>query len=183
MLGGYINWVSSLLHRGCLFILPAADPGKKILCPRYQKLGNTVLIWSSNRKSMESIMSAWAKKKEEQRSRDISCQHHQSIMGRTSTAYLCTVTSLDCARKHDNKRCYLKVQCSHITCATSNAFLIYVIYCWFKECFWLTCTWYWDVSCIMILELEYFFLCSVKKGGKEETRLSIFGIIRVNVNL
>lgn len=27
----------------------------------------------------------------------------------------------------------------------------------------LTCTWYCEVSCIMTLELEYFFLCSAKK--------------------
>lgn len=27
----------------------------------------------------------------------------------------------------------------------------------------LTWTWYWEVSCMMTLELEYFFLCSVQE--------------------
>lgn len=37
----------------------------------------------------------------------------------------------------------------------------------------LTWTWYWEVSCIMMLELEYFFLCSVRNKKRSISCFSL----------
>lgn len=36
----------------------------------------------------------------------------------------------------------------------------------------LTWTWYWDVSCMMTLELEYFFLCSARDKHQHRTSVT-----------
>lgn len=63
-----------------------------------------------------------------------------------------------------------------INSRTNEIHFIISIYHWRKplspikfHCI-LTCTWYCEVSCIMILELEYFFLCSEKK---KDNKLSV----------